>query len=148
MTDDIRTGGCQCGAVRFRVEPPTLFCCHCHCAWCRRAHGAAFVTWFGAPEAAFSLTSGADGLRWYSSSAESERGFCGACGTTLFFRSKLAPGFQILHSRALGDHLMGLVLKLDEIGLPEDRGIDVIQLVEQESLPHLTVPFLVHEGIR
>ena len=54
---------------------------------------------------------------------------------------------QILHGRALGDHFMGLILKLDEIGLPEDRGVDVIQLVEQESLPHLLVPFLVHEGI-
>jgi hypothetical protein len=85
-------GGCLCGAVRFRVEPPTLFCCHCHCAWCRRAHGSAFVTWFGVPEAAFALASGEGDLRWYHSSAESDRGFCGTCGTTLFFRSKLAPG--------------------------------------------------------
>jgi hypothetical protein len=86
------TGGCLCGAVRFAAEPPTLFCCHCHCAWCRRAHGAAFVTWFGVPEAAFALTSGADAVRWYRSSEQSERGFCGTCGTTLFFRTSLAPG--------------------------------------------------------
>ena len=83
------TGGCLCGAVRFSVEPPTLFCCHCHCAWCRRAHGAAFVTWFGARDDAFSVTG--DALRWYRSSEKSQRGFCSTCGTTMFFRSTLAP---------------------------------------------------------
>ncbi len=85
-------GGCLCGAVRFEITPPSLFCAHCHCAWCRRAHGAAFVTWLGAAEDRFRLTAGADTLRWYRSSPESERGFCGTCGTTLFFRSSAAPG--------------------------------------------------------
>ncbi len=85
-------GGCLCGAVRFAAQTPTLFCCHCHCAWCRRAHGAAFVTWFGLKDTAFSLTSGEGALRWFRSSKASERGFCGTCGTTLFFRSTLAPG--------------------------------------------------------
>jgi hypothetical protein len=84
------TGGCLCGAVRFSVEPPTLFCCHCHCSWCRRAHGAAFVTWFGAREGAFTVTG--DALRWHRSSEQSERGFCATCGTKMFFRSTLAPG--------------------------------------------------------
>jgi hypothetical protein len=83
-------GGCLCGAVRFSVEPPTLFCCHCHCAWCRRAHGAAFVTWFGARDAAFTVTG--DALRWHRASEKSERGFCATCGTKMFFRSTLAPG--------------------------------------------------------
>jgi hypothetical protein len=86
------TGGCLCGAVRFSAETPTLFCAHCHCAWCRRAHGAAFVTWFGARDASFRITSGESSLRWFRSSEQSERGFCATCGTTMFFRSKLAPG--------------------------------------------------------
>ena len=43
---------------------------------------------------------------------------------------------------------MGLILKFNEIGLPEDGGVDVVQLVEQESLPHLFVLLLPHEGIR
>jgi hypothetical protein len=86
------TGGCLCGAVRFAARPPTLFCCHCHCHWCRRAHGAAFVTWFGVPQEGFTLTQGAEHLVWYASSEQSSRGFCARCGTTLFFRSQLAPG--------------------------------------------------------
>jgi hypothetical protein len=50
------------------------------------------VTWFGVPEARFSLTSGTDVLRWFASSEKSERGFCTTCGTTMFYRSSLAPG--------------------------------------------------------
>jgi hypothetical protein len=92
--DDSReiVGGCLCGAVRFEAGLPTLFACHCHCHWCRRAHGAAFVTWFGVRESAFALTSGSETIRWFASSEKSERGFCSRCGTTLFFRSSLAPG--------------------------------------------------------
>lgn len=69
-----------------------LFSAHCHCHWCRRAHGAAFVTWLGVRDATFAITSGADVLRWFQSSEKSARGFCGTCGTTMFFKSTLAPG--------------------------------------------------------
>ncbi|MBI4515656.1 MAG: GFA family protein [Deltaproteobacteria bacterium] len=88
----ILTGGCLCGTVRFALHPPTLFCCHCHCDWCRRAHGAAFVTWVGVPEGAFTITQGTENLAWYASSEQSSRGFCSRCGTTMLFRSKLAAG--------------------------------------------------------
>jgi len=85
-------GGCLCGAVRFSAEPPLLFCAHCHCHWCRRAHGAAFVTWLGVRAPGFAVTAGADTLRVYASSAQSERMFCARCGTTMLFRSTVAPG--------------------------------------------------------
>jgi hypothetical protein len=85
-------GGCLCGAMRFETDALSLFCVHDHCEWCRRAHGAAFVTWIGFPADAFRFVRGERELRWYGSSEKSERGFCPSCGTTLFFRSQLAPG--------------------------------------------------------
>ncbi len=85
-------GQCLCGAVRFEVAPPTLFCAHCHCRWCRAAHGAAFVTWVGAAEERFRHRPGSAEPRWFQSSWQSRRGFCGDCGTTLFFASTLCPG--------------------------------------------------------
>jgi hypothetical protein len=91
MSEDV-VGGCLCGAVRFEAGMPALFCAHCHCEWCRRAHGAAFVTWFGVKEEAFAIVDGEDQLRWFASTPESERGFCARCGTKIFFRSTLAPG--------------------------------------------------------
>lgn len=91
MVGDIH-GQCLCGAVRYRAQPPTLFCAHCHCWFCRVAHGAAFVTWVGVPEAAFEFTAGGDRVRWFASSRQSRRGFCTECGTTLFFQSTVSPG--------------------------------------------------------
>jgi hypothetical protein len=89
---ELIAGGCLCGAVRFAARPPTIFCIHCHCHWCLRAYGAAFVTWLGVPEEAFAITQGTEHLVWYASSERSFRGFYSRCGTTLLFRSKLAPG--------------------------------------------------------
>ena len=89
MNDDsVFTGGCLCGAVRFAVTSPTKWCAHCHCSLCRRAHGAAFVTWFGVERAQFKLTGGDEHLSWYRSTADARRGFCDRCGSTLFFESE------------------------------------------------------------
>lgn len=86
------TGGCLCGAVRFAVTGATKWCAHCHCSLCRRAHGAAFVTWFGVADEQFRFTSGQAVVRWYASTPGARRGFCGTCGSTIFFASERWPG--------------------------------------------------------
>jgi hypothetical protein len=88
----VLAGGCLCGAVRFEITPPTAWCAHCHCSLCRRAHGAAFVTWFGVERAQFDLLSGEDSVKWYQSTSPARRGFCTTCGSTLFFESERWPG--------------------------------------------------------
>lgn len=90
MTDV--TGGCLCGAVQFTVPASAQFCAHCHCRWCRKAHGAAYVTWLGYPEHRLRLAAGTNVLQWYRSSSQSRRGFCRQCGTSLFYASSVAPG--------------------------------------------------------
>jgi hypothetical protein len=84
-------GGCLCGAIRFAVTPPTLFCGHCHCSMCRRNHGAAYVTWFAVLRAQLSIDTGADQLTRYQSSDHGSRSFCGRCGTSLFCVSTRHP---------------------------------------------------------
>jgi len=37
------TGGCTCGAVRYRMYSRPLFVHCCHCRWCQRETGAAFA---------------------------------------------------------------------------------------------------------
>jgi hypothetical protein len=85
------SGACLCGALRFEVELPTLFCAHCHCGMCRRAHGAGFVTWFGIPHERFRITAGAENLVRYRSSEHATRSFCGRCGSSLFFATTQRP---------------------------------------------------------
>ncbi len=84
-------GRCLCGDIHFSYTPPSLWCGHCHCTLCQRAHGAPVVTWVGVSENVFQFIQQNE-LRWYASSDDSERGFCQHCGTTLFFKSKHWPG--------------------------------------------------------
>ncbi len=85
-------GSCLCGDVRFTVDWPSLWVAHCHCTLCQRAHGAAFVTWFGMADDRARIDDAAGSLRWFVSSPGAERGFCARCGSSLFFRSHRWPG--------------------------------------------------------
>ena len=84
-------GGCLCGAIRFTVTLPTIFCGHCHCSMCRRNHGAAYVTWFAVPRSQLSVDSGLDQVTRYESSEHGSRSFCGRCGSSLFCISSRLP---------------------------------------------------------
>lgn len=85
-------GRCHCGAVRFVARFPSRFNAHCHCESCRRAHGAAFVTWVGFPSAQVEIEQGASLLKAHESSPGTQRSFCTHCGTKLFFSSQRWPG--------------------------------------------------------
>ncbi len=85
-------GSCSCGAVRYRVGLPALWVAHCHCSMCRRAQGAAFVTWFGVAADRFASLGSTTHLRSHRSSPEATRRFCDQCGTPLFFESTRWPG--------------------------------------------------------
>ena len=87
------TGRCLCGAVRFEVELPTLFCAHCHCTMCRRGHGAGYVTWFGVLYERFRIVDGEARLTRYRSSDHGTRTFCATCGSTLFCESTNHPAW-------------------------------------------------------
>jgi hypothetical protein len=91
--DASRTGGaCLCGAIGFVARLPSRWVAHCHCTRCRRAHGAAFVTFVGFDADGVELRDPGSRLTWYRAETGAERGFCAACGSTLFFRSPRWPG--------------------------------------------------------
>ncbi len=75
------TGGCLCGAVRYRAAADPVRAVICHCGTCRKVSGAAFLSFVHFPKDAFTWTSGAPTR--YRSSAYAERGFCPQCGSTL-----------------------------------------------------------------
>jgi hypothetical protein len=85
-------GRCMCGRVRFVARFPSRFVAHCHCESCRRAHGAAFVTWVGFTAPQVTVTAGADDVAVHESSPGTFRKFCRACGTKLFFEGGKWPG--------------------------------------------------------
>lgn len=77
-------GACLCGAVNFDLAGEVSRPNACHCAMCRRWHGALGV-YTSTAKRDLELRGG-EFLRWYRSSPSSERGFCGACGASLFWR--------------------------------------------------------------
>ena len=77
------TGRCLCGAVRFEVVGALSEPHACHCGQCRRQSGH-YVVATSARRADFKLIR-ADGLTWYRSSDIARRGFCGRCGSVLFW---------------------------------------------------------------
>lgn len=77
------TGGCQCGAVRFRVDGALGEASICHCRMCQKAMGNFFGPFVGAPIEALIWTRG-ERTRFQSSN-KVHRGFCSACGTPLTF---------------------------------------------------------------
>jgi hypothetical protein len=81
--DRISSGGCLCGQVRYAVEGALRDIICCHCEQCRRSSGH-FVAATACRRARFRLLSH-DTLKWYSAKPGLRRGFCAACGSSLFF---------------------------------------------------------------
>ena len=114
MSEPIRTGGCQCGAIRFRISGKIGRPSICHCRMCQKAFGGFFGPLVSAPP---------DGVEWtrgeptyFQSSVNIDRGFCSNCGTPMTYRhpggleiaigtfddrSDLAPKIQVNHASRL-----------------------------------------------
>jgi len=82
------SGGCLCGAVRYRVSGAMRDVVACHCGQCQRSHGnfAAFSA-CDHDQLAFDEERG---LAWYQSSETAKRGFCRDCGSSLFWKPDFA----------------------------------------------------------
>lgn len=102
------TGGCFCGAVRFRfAEPPGMM----RMCWCRDcqylAAGNASVNAIFRTE---TLEISGD-IQTYESMADSgnamRRRFCPKCGTQLFSKSSSRPGMMVVRVGALDNREIG-----------------------------------------
>ncbi|MCB1480114.1 MAG: GFA family protein [Rhodobiaceae bacterium] len=94
MSTQAYTGGCQCGAVRYRIDGPLTNAHVCHCRMCQKAAGNYFMPLANAQKADFRLTRGT--LAVFSSSQSVERGFCAKCGTPLTFDTVTAAHLNVV----------------------------------------------------
>ncbi|WP_275790058.1 GFA family protein [Pararhizobium gei] len=83
MTTPIQTGGCQCGAVRFRIEGELGDASVCHCRMCQKAFGNFYAPLVSLRQAKLVWTRGEP--KHFQSSNTVKRGFCGDCGTPLTY---------------------------------------------------------------
>ncbi len=89
MTDFEATGGCLCGAVRFRVTAKPLMAYYCHCTMCQKNGGGPFSAGATVPIEGFAFTKGEP--KAYDSSPGFVRLSCGECGSALGFQAKDNP---------------------------------------------------------
>ena len=77
----MKTGSCLCGAVSYRVSGPLRPVVACHCTQCRKTSGH-YVSATSARRDTVEI----DGeVTWFQSSPGARRGFCGTCGSNLFW---------------------------------------------------------------
>ena len=104
--NDVHTGGCVCGAVRYRVTGQPAFGVVCHCRFCQRRLASAFAVVAQFEEKNVAFTQG--DLREYKHrSDESGRwirtGFCPVCGTTLTHTGEARPGMRAIAAGTFDD---------------------------------------------
>jgi len=81
------SGRCLCGAVAYEVRGPLRDILLCHCEECRRWGG--YLGAFSATRAEHLVLVEEDALRWIDSplsDRRARRGFCGECGSSLFWQ--------------------------------------------------------------
>lgn len=89
------TGGCLCGAVRYRLADTPSTSGVCHCTTCRRASSAPSLPYAGVARLAYLVTRGNPVT--YRSSARVLRSFCGTCGSPLtYFREDQPDKIDIM----------------------------------------------------
>jgi hypothetical protein len=89
----MKTGSCLCGAVKYEFDEPARPIIVCHCQQCRKQTGSILhSTAVNDPQFRFVETRG---LKWYRATAVARRGFCGECGSVLFWKPDAKPYISI-----------------------------------------------------
>lgn len=96
---EILFGRCLCGACSFSLIGPANWVGHCHCQSCRKATASAFTTWVGQENGRWHIE--ADRLVTFSSSVGVMRGFCGFCGSQIFYESDRFPNERHFYAALL-----------------------------------------------
>ena len=86
----MRTGGCQCGELRYESEGEPLALYVCHCQECRKQSASAFGISVIVPSAGFRVTRGAPKFwtRDAGSGGKVKCAFCPDCGSRLWHDSE------------------------------------------------------------
>ena len=98
-------GGCQCGALRYRIIAPPLMIYACHCANCQRIAGSAFCLSATITEDALEFTGDEPRkVRWRSDAGNERYGtYCGECGCRIAHGQDPSNGILSLRAGTFDD---------------------------------------------
>ncbi|KXF80750.1 GFA family protein [Enterovibrio coralii] len=84
-------GSCLCKKVKIELPDEFEYMGNCHCSECRKFTGSDYSSVGGISSEKFAVVSGNEFVRIYPKSDQTELGFCGECGSSLFSK-KLKTG--------------------------------------------------------
>ena len=137
-----KTGGCACGAVRYRLESEPFDTGWCHCRICQLVSGAPAMVFSTVPAGDLVFTEGADQVKVHKSTPFGERRFCASCGTPLTIQvdyqpetidfpvatldepDAVAPGFHIFRASRIAWFETADDLPRHEKFRPDTRGLE------------------------
>ncbi len=97
----IASGSCNCGGVKYTVSGKMREVVACHCSQCRRQSGHFYAATNVDNDCLHVEDSGT--LKWYAASDFAKRGFCGNCGSALFWKKDDGTQTSILAGTLDGD---------------------------------------------
>ena len=87
-------GGCLCGAIRYATNAEPVQVVYCHCKFCQRATGSAYLVEPIFEKTSFQIISGKPATYTQDSAGSGKRvtiNFCTTCGTKLFLDFERFP---------------------------------------------------------
>ncbi|HEX4533791.1 MAG TPA: GFA family protein [Rhizomicrobium sp.] len=85
MTEQIFTGGCLCGALRYEANATPTFMGYCCCDDCQKASGSGFIPFVGFPPGALHVTGAHTMYQMHHKDGRtSERFSCAKCASLVF----------------------------------------------------------------
>lgn len=99
------TGGCACGAIRYRIASEPVFQNDCQCRDCQRKSGTGHGSYLTFPNRRDVTLQGQAQL-WNlvaDSGNVKTRGFCPTCGSPVYFTSAEKPDLFTVHAASLDD---------------------------------------------
>ena len=87
-------GGCLCGAIRYATSADPVRVTYCHCKFCQRATGSAYMVEPIFLKPSFEITSGKPATYALASAGSGKQvtiNFCSTCGTKLYLSFERFP---------------------------------------------------------
>ena len=99
-------GGCLCGSLRYATTGEPARIVYCHCQFCQRATGSAYLVELMYSRTNFQITQGRATTYDLTSAGSGKRvtiNFCSTCGTKLFLDLERVPDDIGLYAGTLDD---------------------------------------------
>ena len=98
------TGGCLCGAVRYKVSADLIFSGKCYCDDCRKTSGSGHNAVIGVPEGAVEIKGKLTEYKKAGGSGQPiTRRFCPVCGSKISTTVAVMPGVLLITASSLDE---------------------------------------------